>query len=114
MATTADSLTKDFATQLTSLLIEDALPGELDGFGAPECADAAEFLGRVLAVRQPGQPCILIETIPTARARRRMRLGIANDDMPFLVDSVAAEIAELIERSDGEKVVVGRRGRNRQ
>ena len=93
MATTADSLTKEFATQLTSLLIEDALPGELDGFGAPECAAAAEFLGRVLAVRQPAMPSILIETIPTARARRRMRLGIANDDMPFLVDSVAAEIA---------------------
>lgn len=92
MATTAVSNVKDVSAQLDHLLVEDALPGELDGFGAAERAAATEFLARLLVERQPDSPRIFIETIPTDSARRRMRLGIVNDDMPFLVDSVAAEI----------------------
>ncbi len=92
MANTAVSDGHGFAHHLQSLLIADALPGELDGFDADQQAAAAAFLMPALAHRPAGQAIVLIETIPTDAVRRWMRIGIVNDDMPFLVDSVAAEI----------------------
>lgn len=93
MATNADFDFRSFAPTLEKLLIEDALPGELDDFGPEQKQAASLFLMDVLAHRAAGTPEIRLETIATDGARRRMRLGIANDNMPFLVDSVAAEIA---------------------
>ena len=93
MAKHATSSTSNFLKSLQNLLIDGALPGELEGFGPAERAFAADFLIALLSHRPAESPVIAIETIPTDSAHRQMRLGIVNDDMPFLVDSVASEIA---------------------
>jgi glutamate dehydrogenase len=84
---------KSLADTLAVRLTKGALPGELDGFGKAELAEAAKFVAEAAAKRQPGQPSIALESATEADGRRRVRLAIVNDDMPFLVDSVAATIA---------------------
>lgn len=86
-------------TMMTSLaqafedrLLDGALPGELEGFDTTERAEAAAFVAEVAAVRPPGLPRVRLETY-LDEERRRMRLAVVNDDMPFLVDSIAATIA---------------------
>ena len=85
---------EDHAARLT----RGALPGELTGFGAAEVAEAARFVAAVAQARAPGEPALALEPIapknPGEDVRRRMRLAIVNDDMPFLVDSIAAAIGE--------------------
>ncbi|MEH3034941.1 MAG: NAD-glutamate dehydrogenase [Sphingomonas adhaesiva] len=85
---------KILSAALASRLTHRALPGELVGFGEDKQAEAAEFLAQTAAQRAPGQPAIALEALPGDGARRRMRLAIVNDDMPFLVDSVAAAIGD--------------------
>ena len=87
--TTLKSLSDDLAKRLT----EGALPGELQGFGKAERAEAARFVASIAEIRKPGEARLAIETLPGAdEGKRRMRLAIVNDDMPFLVDSIAATI----------------------
>jgi glutamate dehydrogenase len=91
---TATSQAK-LADALSARLTEGALPGELAGFGAEERAEAAAFVAQTAAVRVPGRPALALEPLAGTEAQtRRMRLAIVNDDMPFLVDSVAAAIGE--------------------
>ncbi|MGH6784009.1 MAG: glutamate dehydrogenase, partial [Sphingomicrobium sp.] len=78
---------------LQQALLRNALTGELDGFEASEQAEAARFIADVAAVRQPGELGIRIESTGGEAGRRRMRIAIINDDMPFLVDSIANAIA---------------------
>nr|WP_294850564.1 NAD-glutamate dehydrogenase domain-containing protein [uncultured Sphingomonas sp.] len=91
---TAKSGTKSaVAEHLRKSLSDHALPGELNEFGAQEQADAAEFLTEVIDQRSAGEPAIRIESTGGEAGRRRMRLAVVNNDMPFLVDSVANAIA---------------------
>ncbi|HVF36977.1 MAG TPA: NAD-glutamate dehydrogenase domain-containing protein [Sphingomicrobium sp.] len=78
---------------LQQALVSNALAGELDGFGADEQAQAAAFLAEVAAQRRAGELAIKLESTGGEAGRRRMRMAIINDDMPFLVDSVANAIA---------------------
>jgi len=78
---------------LQQALVRNALAGELDGFGAEDQAEAARFITDVAAVRKPGELAIRIESTGGEAGRRRMRIAIINDDMPFLVDSIANAIA---------------------
>ena len=55
--------------------------------------EVAQFVATVAAKRKPGQPSISLETMPGGAGTRKMRLGLVNDDMPFLVDSVAAAVS---------------------
>ncbi|WP_374943148.1 NAD-glutamate dehydrogenase domain-containing protein [Sphingomonas sp.] len=84
----ADALAARLAPRLT----EGALPGELAGFGAAEVAGAAAFIVATAATRPAGTPAIGLESLAGDDTRRRMRMAIVNDDMPFLVDSIAAAI----------------------
>ncbi|MCX8475162.1 MAG: NAD-glutamate dehydrogenase [Sphingomonas sp.] len=87
---------KNMMTSLTQAfearLLEGALPGELEGFEEGERAEAASFVAEAAAVRPPGTPQIRLETY-LDEERRSMRLAVVNDDMPFLVDSIASAIA---------------------
>jgi glutamate dehydrogenase len=74
-------------------LTENALPGETQGLSREAEREATEFLAQVAARRKPGEVEIAIESTGGEAGRRRMRIGIVNDDMPFLVDSVANAIA---------------------
>ncbi|MGQ0660757.1 NAD-glutamate dehydrogenase, partial [Sphingosinicella sp.] len=78
---------------LADLLCGGALPGELAGFTPEDRRAAAEFVADCAAKRTPGEPLVRIESAGLQVARRIMRICIANDDMPFLVDSVAQAIA---------------------
>ncbi|WEK43859.1 MAG: NAD-glutamate dehydrogenase [Candidatus Sphingomonas colombiensis] len=82
------ALSEALATRLTNR----ALPGELQGFGPAEQAEAAAFLAATAERRPPGTVAIALEQLPGDAGARRQRLAIVNDDMPFLVDSIAAAI----------------------
>ncbi|MDF2494485.1 NAD-glutamate dehydrogenase domain-containing protein [Sphingomonas sp.] len=82
------ALTQALAEQLT----KGALPGELDGFGPDEQMEAAAFLAATAQTRAAGTAAVTLEQLPGEGPQRRMRLAIVNDDMPFLVDSIAAMI----------------------
>jgi glutamate dehydrogenase len=90
MADQSPILAQDLAARLT----RGALPGELVGFGPDEIAEAARFVAATACQRAPGVPALSLEPIAGEDVRRRMRLAIVNDDMPFLVDSIAAAIAD--------------------
>ncbi len=79
------------ARPLESLLVESALPGELEGLDAAARADAAAFVAAAAAHRSPGTVSVSLETLSRGD-QRRMRLAVINDDMPFLVDSIAGTI----------------------
>jgi glutamate dehydrogenase len=78
---------------LATLLREGALPGELDDFSADATREAAAFIAGCANRRQPGNALVRLESTGTTLGHRRMRIAIINDDMPFLVDSVAQAIA---------------------
>ncbi len=84
---------KSLADTLAVRLTKGALPGELDGFGKAELTAAAKFVADAAAKRTPGKPSIALESLTEGDGRRWVRLAIINDDMPFLVDSVAAVLA---------------------
>ncbi|HEU4877793.1 MAG TPA: glutamate dehydrogenase, partial [Sphingomicrobium sp.] len=79
--------------RLQEALLGNALPGELDGFGPAEQEEAAQFVASVAAQRAPGELAMRLESTGGEAGKRRMRLALINDDMPFLVDSVAGAIA---------------------
>ena len=85
--------TVTLSAALEARLIEGALPGEIEGLDATERAEAARFVAETAAVRPPGTAAIALEMLEAEGQRRRMRLAVVNDDMPFLVDSIAATIA---------------------
>ena len=70
-----------------------ALPGETQGLTREGEREAAEFLAEVAATRRRGELALRIQSIGGEAGNRRMRIAIVNDDMPFLVDSVANAIA---------------------
>jgi glutamate dehydrogenase len=78
---------------LRDALNTDALPGELDGFVGSEQDEAAAFVAATAARRKPGEVAIQLTSSGGEAGHRRMRLAVVNDDMPFLVDSVASAIA---------------------
>jgi glutamate dehydrogenase len=74
-------------------LTGNALPGETQGLSREAERDASEFLAEVAAKRKRGELALRIQSIGGEAGNRRMRIGIVNDDMPFLVDSVANAVA---------------------
>ncbi|MBA4772580.1 MAG: NAD-glutamate dehydrogenase [Sphingomonas sp.] len=83
---------KSLSDALADRLVHGALPGELAGFGEAEQAEAARFMAAAAGLRPPGTARMALETISGDDSNRQMRLAIVNDDMPFLVDSIAATI----------------------
>src|SRR5690348_14415699 len=75
-------------------LTEYALPGETQGFTSDCEQEAAEFIAEVAAKRRRGDLAMQIQSTGGEAGRRRMRIAIINDDMPFLVDSVANAVAQ--------------------
>ena len=78
---------------IASALSDSALPEDDNGGAMINWTDVAQFVATVAAKRPAGQPSITLETLPGGAGERKMRLGVVNDDMPFLVDSVAAAIS---------------------
>ncbi|MFM9978260.1 MAG: NAD-glutamate dehydrogenase [Sphingomonadaceae bacterium] len=102
MATAGDTATNESVKfepdvkvidRLAEALVAGALPGETADFAREDRYAAAELALEAIEARAPGQPGIASETALDQRGRRQMRIAVANDDMPFLVDSIAATIA---------------------
>jgi len=74
-------------------LTGNALPGETQGLSREAEREAAEFMTDVASRRQGGELALSIQSTGGEAGNRRMRIAIINDDMPFLVDSVANAIA---------------------
>ncbi|QJU59377.1 glutamate dehydrogenase [Sphingomonas sp. AP4-R1] len=87
-------LDKSMGEAIAASLTSGALPGETDGFDEASRAEAAAFVMATASERRPGEAALRIESIGGEGARRRMRVAIVNDDMPFLVDSVAGALAD--------------------
>ena len=75
-------------------LTGNALPGETQGLSAEDEREAAEFVTSAASSRKRGDLAVQIESTGGEAGNRRMRIAIVNDDMPFLVDSVANAIAQ--------------------
>ncbi|MGY6550488.1 MAG: NAD-glutamate dehydrogenase domain-containing protein [Erythrobacter sp.] len=75
---------------LTERLGRSILPGD-SPLDQAVLDDAADFVLAAMQVRIPGNPVIRIAS--STSGKRRLRIAIINDDMPFLVDSVAGAIA---------------------
>ncbi len=75
-------------------LVTSALPGEIDDLGDGELDRIIAFLVDSTSQRTPGTPQYL-DQVPGTNAvgERRMMLAVVNDDMPFLVDSIAQTIS---------------------
>jgi len=77
---------------LAAAFRQGALPGENEGFGDAACVEAAEFALEAARSRNNGNCAIHLETVSGTGTRHHMRMAIINDDMPFLVDSIASVI----------------------
>src|ERR1700733_12873803 len=79
-------------------LFARAVPEDFLSYQAREVAALAERAWSLLAIRKTGTSKIRFETPPGTIAGDRLKdisvLEVVNDDMPFLVDSVMAELAE--------------------
>jgi len=86
-------LPQPLVESIRKALTQNALPGETNGLTRDAEREAAEFLAEVAANRKRGELALSIESTGGEAGSRRMRIGIVNDDMPFLVDSVANIVA---------------------
>ena len=82
---------EELERRLQAALAQGALPGEREGFEEADAEQDAHFMAKALERRSPGIPSIIIGRLPAATkgATRVLRIALVNDDMPFLVDSVA-------------------------
>jgi glutamate dehydrogenase len=79
---------KSLIKVLRAHLEASLLPGEIP-LAKPAMDEAAEFLLAAAQIRRPGETTVHIKS---DTGERRLRIAVINDDMPFLVDSVAATI----------------------
>ena len=98
MSTLATPEAASVEKALAQALTHGALPGENEGFDGAAASRAAAFLASAGHRRANGKPAIVIDTThegsgEDGASERLMRIGIVNDDMPFLVDSIANGLA---------------------
>ncbi|MFD0849406.1 NAD-glutamate dehydrogenase [Sphingosinicella xenopeptidilytica] len=77
---------------LEKALFDHALPGETEDLGKGAASAIVDFAAGLFDARTPGTPVIEIASSDGEPGRRRTWIGILNDDMPFLVDSVSAAL----------------------
>ena len=86
-------LVNPHAAALMARFMAALLPDEARDFDAGRLAEAALFTARVAAVRRGSEPAIAIESVSgSTSGTRHLRIAVINDDMPFLVDSIASTI----------------------
>src|SRR5262249_30356900 len=88
---------REVPDDFVAALFAYAVPEDLMRYDPRQLAELAANAWSLLAVRKPGVPKIRLEAFDPAgheRLRNDSVLELVNDDMPFLVDSVLAELAE--------------------
>lgn len=68
------------------------LPGDTP-FASAALSAAAVFLASAAGQRRAGVPVIAMESVGGSASDRLMRIAVINDDMPFLVDSIAGTVS---------------------
>ena len=87
----ADSLEASLAARFAATL----LPSDAVDFDPARLAEAARFTMRAAARRKGAEASLAIESVAgTGAVPRYLRIAVVNDDMPFLVDSVSATLAQ--------------------
>src|SRR5215207_1748413 len=98
MSTILTALRDDMPAGFAAGLFSRAAPEDLTAYEARELAALAEEAWAFLFDRKPGVPKIRLESpdgpIGAERIKAVSVLEIVNDDMPFLLDSVLAELNE--------------------
>ena len=82
----------DFVPAIAAKLAAGLLPGDAV-FSDAALAEASRFVLAAAQRRSGSEAAIALESVPGPVGERLMRIAAINDDMPFLVDSVAAAIA---------------------
>ena len=77
---------------IAARLADSLLPGDAP-FARDGLAEAAAFVLATADRRSAGEPAIGIESVTGSTTARFMRIAVVNDDMPFLVDSIAAAVS---------------------
>ncbi len=85
-----DAATDILVDGLTERICDSLLSGDTP-FARERVEEAARFIIDTALTRKAGEPALCLAT--ASDDRRFMRIAVVNDDMPFLVDSVAAAIA---------------------
>ena len=85
-------ISRNLLKSLEQALFDHALPGETETLGKDAAKAIVEFAAGLFETRAPGTPAIEIASSDGEPGRRRTWIGILNDDMPFLVDSVSAAL----------------------
>ena len=90
----ASGKAKPMVAALAARFADSLLPGEAEGMNAARLSDAAAFTLTAMAELQPGEPGVALESVGGSAGQRFLRLAVINDDMPFLVDSIAAAVTQ--------------------
>ena len=87
----ANVLAQTLSAALARRLEGALLPGDA-GFSADSLAAASDFLLAAAMARKGSEAAVQISSVSGSAAERFMRIAVINDDMPFLVDSIAATV----------------------
>jgi glutamate dehydrogenase len=91
-------LDSDVPREFITSFFDRTAPEDLVRYEPRDIAELARSAWRFFSTRAAGQSKLRLEPAPGGADRIRLRdaavLEIVNDDMPFLVDSVMAELAE--------------------
>ena len=87
-----DRTQRRLAGQVAQQLADSLLPGDAPLSGNA-LAEASRFVSASAARRKPGNANLVIESVIGALGERMLRIAAINDDMPFLVDSLAAAVS---------------------
>ncbi len=83
---------RPIAKLLAARLADSLLPGDVP-FADEGFERATDFVLAAAGQRIDGEPAFALESVSGSAAERFMRIAVINDDMPFLVDSIAAAVA---------------------
>ena len=79
---------------LAAQLFSGAMPDDLRPYSDKELADLARGAAKFIAQRKPGSAIVRLFDMKTGAGSEVTVIEIANDDMPFLVDSTLALLTE--------------------
>ncbi len=82
---------RELASRLAARFEASLLPGEAADFPEGRLQEAAAFVIGAAHGREPGEGAVAVDSV--LGGERYLRIALVNDDMPFLVDSIAGTIA---------------------
>ena len=91
-AKTNSRIDKSLIKPMMQAFTQNALPGENEGFDSDASEKAAAFMLELAIDRAEETALVAVDSFSDQAGRLATRIAICNDDMPFLVDSVASAL----------------------